>query len=200
MGVTISLAVPFVMDADAPPEIPQDIMDEHFSPVEVPLDQIDIPMDTMSDDGELEVHMVDDDDPLLPADSPMELQLQQGRVLKTLKDYRRGPKPKRQQKRDGASWSILASGGMGSGLCPDHLLCIPPALDGTLQDDLLEVFSEPRVIPLAAAHGLRARVSLDLMNGWDGLTRCGKRRLFMSWHRDVLGWQFSLHPALFSQP
>ena len=73
VGVTISLAVPFVMDADAPPEIPQDIMDEHFSPVEVPLDQIDIPMDTMSDDGELEVHMVDDGDPVFAGRPPMEL-------------------------------------------------------------------------------------------------------------------------------
>ena len=155
-------------------EIPVDMMDEEFLSVMAPqdiMDEKEIPQDVM------EVQLLDES-PLdeIPQDV-VEVQPRQ----KMLKDYRlRGNRDgkKKKQKRDGPSWSSEASGGMRSPCCPDDLMSIPLALDGTLQDDAMEVFSRPRVVPLAAASGLRARMSLDLMNGWDGLQAGGQQWLF----------------------
>lgn len=47
------------------------------------------------------------------------------------------------------------------------LVPVPPSLSTVLQDDLMEVYSPPRLVPLAAKAGLRASVSLDLLTGWD---------------------------------
>ena len=44
---------------------------------------------------------------------------------------------------------------------------LPCRLDGTLQDDLVEIYSPPRMVPLAAQKGLRATLSVDLLTGWN---------------------------------
>ncbi len=43
----------------------------------------------------------------------------------------------------------------------------PAMLDGTLCDDVAELFSPPRIIPYCRALGLRGSLSLDLLTGWD---------------------------------
>lgn len=51
-----------------------------------------------------------------------------------------------------------------------HLLwgvSVPPALDGSLQDDLVEVYSPPRMVLVAKKAGLRADLSIDLLTGWN---------------------------------
>jgi hypothetical protein len=40
-------------------------------------------------------------------------------------------------------------------------------LDGTLRDDLVEIYSPPRMVPLAAKRGMRATLSVDLLTGWN---------------------------------
>ena len=44
---------------------------------------------------------------------------------------------------------------------------IPGYLDGTVRDDILEIFSQPRLVPVAVEAGLRASISVDLETGWD---------------------------------
>ena len=38
-------------------------------------------------------------------------------------------------------------------------------LDGTIQDDVMEIYSVPRVVPVAIAAGLRGDLSIDLKSG-----------------------------------
>lgn len=46
-----------------------------------------------------------------------------------------------------------------------QLLC---PLDGTLPDDLVEIYSPPRMVPIAVQqYGLRATLSVDLLTGWN---------------------------------
>ena len=40
-------------------------------------------------------------------------------------------------------------------------------LGGTLQDDVMEVFSPPRILEHTATLGLRGNLSADLTTGWD---------------------------------
>ena len=40
-------------------------------------------------------------------------------------------------------------------------------LDGTLPDDLVEIYSPPRMVPRAVRRGLRASLSVDLLTGWN---------------------------------
>ena len=47
---------------------------------------------------------------------------------------------------------------------------VPRHLDATLPDDLVEVYSPARIVPLMRRHGLRAELSVDLLTGWDLLT------------------------------
>jgi hypothetical protein len=49
----------------------------------------------------------------------------------------------------------------------DSIISIPRFLDGSLPDDVMEIFSMPRVCPVARQRGLRAEVSMDLQNGWN---------------------------------
>lgn len=42
-----------------------------------------------------------------------------------------------------------------------------PYLDGTIRDDLMEIYSPPRMAPVATARGMRAKLSVDLLNGWN---------------------------------
>jgi len=44
---------------------------------------------------------------------------------------------------------------------------IPAPLDGHLRDDLVEIYSPPRMVPIAAARGMRATLSVDLQTGWN---------------------------------
>jgi len=44
---------------------------------------------------------------------------------------------------------------------------VPMQLDGTLQDDLMEVYSPPRMVAVAKQVGLRAELSVDLLTGWN---------------------------------
>lgn len=44
---------------------------------------------------------------------------------------------------------------------------VPLALDGTLPDDLAEVYSPPRVAAQAVKAGMRASLSADLLTGWN---------------------------------
>jgi hypothetical protein len=44
---------------------------------------------------------------------------------------------------------------------------VPSRLDGTLPDDLVEIHSPARMVPMARTHGLRAELSVDLLTGWD---------------------------------
>ena len=44
---------------------------------------------------------------------------------------------------------------------------VPAHLDGTLPDDLVELYSPPRLQPLAVARGLRCSLSADLLSSWD---------------------------------
>ena len=50
---------------------------------------------------------------------------------------------------------------------PDDVEEIPRYLDGTIQDDILEVFTPPRVVPAAVAAGLRGEISIDITSGHD---------------------------------
>ena len=56
----------------------------------------------------------------------------------------------------------------------DHLvqaskavIAVPSWLDGTLRDDVVELFSPPRMVPRCAAFGLRASLSVDIKVGWN---------------------------------
>lgn len=48
------------------------------------------------------------------------------------------------------------------------------ALSSCPPDDIMEVFSPPRVVPVAARLGLRASLSLDLLHGHDFMTFSGR--------------------------
>ena len=50
---------------------------------------------------------------------------------------------------------------------PESLPSLAKTLDGTLQDDVVEIFSMPRVVPIARAAGLRAELSVDIHNSCD---------------------------------
>ena len=56
---------------------------------------------------------------------------------------------------------------------------IPAYLDGTMPDDIVEVYSPPRIVPLAPPHGLRASLSADLTTGWDLKTQDARVSLMM---------------------
>ena len=82
----------------------------------------------------------------------------------------RKPKAKRMQKpvNEGPSRRELLEEVMIPPRCPQLWCCqIPRHLDGTLQDDFLEIYSPPRMVPVAAALGLRANLSIDLNTGWN---------------------------------
>ena len=53
---------------------------------------------------------------------------------------------------------------------------VPSYLDGTIRDDVLELFSPPRVVPRCKEQGLRAVMSIDLVTGFDLLTLDGRQR------------------------
>ena len=48
-------------------------------------------------------------------------------------------------------------------------LAIPSSLDGTIRDDIMEIFSAPRLVPVVQRLGLslRAEVSIDIETGYD---------------------------------
>lgn len=48
---------------------------------------------------------------------------------------------------------------------------VPAQLNGTIQDDFMEVYSPPRMVPLAVKAGMRASMSMDLLTGWNFLSR-----------------------------
>lgn len=41
------------------------------------------------------------------------------------------------------------------------------SLDGSLPDDLMEIYSPPRMVPFATALGMRASLSVDILTGWN---------------------------------
>ena len=44
---------------------------------------------------------------------------------------------------------------------------LAPTVDGWVQDDFLELFSPPRIVPRMQALGFRAQLSADICTGWD---------------------------------
>lgn len=47
-------------------------------------------------------------------------------------------------------------------------LAVPPKhLSSVQQEDVMEIFSPPRIVPVAQQHGLRASMSIDLQTGWN---------------------------------
>ena len=79
-------------------------------------------------------------------------------------------KAKRQQKpvNEGPSRRDLLAEVLITPRCPYLWCCsVPRHLDGTLQDDFIELFSPARMVPVAAALGLRANLSVDLTTGWN---------------------------------
>ena len=53
---------------------------------------------------------------------------------------------------------------------------IPAYLDGTLRDDVAELYSPPRMVPRCARFGLRGSLSMDLNTGYDLFCSEGKQR------------------------
>jgi hypothetical protein len=51
---------------------------------------------------------------------------------------------------------------------------VPRELQGVPQDDFMEIYSPPRLVPLAVQAGMRASASLDLLTGWNFLTADGR--------------------------
>ena len=60
---------------------------------------------------------------------------------------------------------------------------VPAYLDGTLPDDLVELFSPPRLAPVARGRGLRAELSIDIKCGEDLYQPEFRRMLFMELER-----------------
>ena len=50
---------------------------------------------------------------------------------------------------------------------PDVETYLGHSLGGALQDDVMEVFSPPRILEHTAALGLRGDLSVDFATGWD---------------------------------
>ncbi len=46
-------------------------------------------------------------------------------------------------------------------------MVVPAHLDGALRDDVLELFSPPRLVPRCARFQLRGQVSIDILCGYD---------------------------------
>ena len=59
---------------------------------------------------------------------------------------------------------------------PTGFEVIPTWIDGTLRDDVVELFSPPRVVPACARLGLRAELSMDVLTGYNFLTDEAIRR------------------------
>ena len=63
---------------------------------------------------------------------------------------------------------------------------VPPRLlnlDGTLQDDVMEIFSPPRILEHTKKFGLRGNLSVDLRTGWDLSLQDHQSNLLMEIHR-----------------
>ena len=68
-------------------------------------------------------------------------------------------------------------------LCSDDTIVVPTGfeviptwINGTLRDDVVELFSPPRVVPACARLGLRAELSMDVLTGYNFLTDEAIRR------------------------
>lgn len=120
----------------------------------------------------------DGDDDSEWSDAPM-LLLDNPKVKK-LKSVALAEKPRRQLKRGASSAGEEADHGLAAALAAikgepdlpswvwDIIRAVPQVLNIKLeQDDVWELFSPPRVVPVCQRLGLRGGLSCDLRNGWD---------------------------------
>ena len=57
---------------------------------------------------------------------------------------------------------------------------IEPWLDGTIRDDVIEIFSPPRLVPHCARLGLRAQISIDIATGYNLLLSGTQRNVMVA--------------------
>ena len=113
-------------------------------------------------------------EPDLPSDDDGLPELRE--ELPEVKEKRRVKRPRKRTHFDGPRMEELMKVEVVPHRMPDLWFAapLPAQLDGTIQDDFLEVYSPPRLVPLAVKRNMRASVSMDLLTGWNFLSMDAK--------------------------
>jgi len=158
------------MRISSSPGQPRPVIDRDQAPVEI--DSLGLPHDVVVDDQ----RALHDILGVVAAESPD----------KNHRKYDAAELKKKQQRIFKSHPGRTSSEVMASLVQHKVPVVVPPRLlnlDGTLQEDVMEIFSPPRSLEHTKKFGLRGNLSVDLGTGWDLSLQDHQSNLLMDMHR-----------------